>query len=1279
MHRPGKGSQAQRTSKPPTSSPFSRAPPHLLLSTCILLASHALRARQSAMYVAIRPALRSSSRARPARLINGRRYPQTTRVQSFHSTRFLAHTPTPTPTPDNTNVDASNADKKSREKSSVADHVEAPETIEDPEILAQKLQRSRELARRYSSALRRSQRRNRAHGLPPIYIPDWFLEGRVRLREDAHPQRALARRSDCTLELKHKASGEKASLSIPVSTHAAAFKAISQIIKALWRQGLSKEHREMLARDFARRMGREDDEEFVKALERGEEPRVGLWQEAGSAAPEDTSGVRGEGDLAMELKMRTKLLQDGRRISPLLLAEIRATMAASLSTIQPATTHSFPAAKTNLILHSPSNDYETVLHSTVQLLAAEFGADVVTLNAQDLAQLAGDYLGEGPEPSPDSIRSLGYETYKYGPSFADEMDLWPKEETVEEEPEPALGIGPIKFHIVWKEDGKRPSQPLKSRQSASTGLVEDSAASSFQSSRGQSTSEVQLEDLKLSTLLEALVDTNELKRSRGITAPAKLASTTRSRSTVSPESKTTEQPQLFDYSFESGASELDFSTALPADVKDALSLTLNNTPSSRRPAVPKTPKIIYVKDIKELNATQYGSRIMQKLEEIVRKQRNAGESVMLLGTTCSEDLTPEISPSGFHQLQSEGGDGFYRTIVVTPGSVEEDANAELKAVGRAFQLEMSLSTAEKKKFRDINLRHIHDMLRCLDPQATANLADLQRNREGLRRFSSTFPQQYFWSVLSYDSVHRIALTALGLRLLDSNAEQLSWAHVTLAMGLLQASDQVKYNFANFHASDRERQEKEREAQHREHMDRLKAMFEKPAPKNEKAQTKDKSSSTSSSSSPSKPQKKNLAAIEKSLNPYEKRLLSGIVDADNINTTFDKIHVPKDTVDAIRSITSMSLLRPDAFNYGVLATEKISGALLYGPPGTGKTLLAKAVAKESGSTMLEISGSQIMDKYVGEGEKNVAAAFSLARRLSPCVLFLDEADAIFCTRDAGHERGGHRDVLNQFLKEWDGLRDMSVFVMVATNRPFDMDDAVIRRLPRRLLVDLPKQEDRKEILNIHLRGEEVAPEVDLDDLAKRTPLYSGSDLKNVVVFAALAAVREENEIAAVEATKRIAELAREAGEATVEGEGEMAEAAETAESAADSGASPAAPAAAATTSGTESASATSTTSTPTISTTSTASTTSTHPPILTAALASHYTFPPRRILQKRHFDRALQEVSASISENMHSLNAIRKFDETYGDRRGRKKKTMYGFGVHSEDEGGAVEEAARVRR
>lgn len=174
--------------------------------------------------------------------------------------------------------------------------------------------------------------------------------------------------------------------------------------------------------------------------------------------------------------------------------------------------------------------------------------------------------------------------------------------------------------------------------------------------------------------------------------------------------------------------------------------------------------------------------------------------------------------------------------------------------------------------------------------------------------------------------------------------------------------------------------------------------------------------------------------------------------DDLETKFEDVCIKTTTIRTLQTLVSLPLLRPHYFTHGVLAKHSINGILLFGPPGTGKTLLARAVAKESGSSMLEIKGSDVYDKYVGEGEKNVQAIFSLARKLSPCVVFIDEVDAIFASRHT-ESAASRREIVNQFMMEWDGLtsqKNRGITIMAATNRPFDLDDAVLRRMPRRIL-------------------------------------------------------------------------------------------------------------------------------------------------------------------------------------------------------------------------------------
>ncbi|KAH9981234.1 hypothetical protein BGW80DRAFT_1434423 [Lactifluus volemus] len=236
-----------------------------------------------------------------------------------------------------------------------------------------------------------------------------------------------------------------------------------------------------------------------------------------------------------------------------------------------------------------------------------------------------------------------------------------------------------------------------------------------------------------------------------------------------------------------------------------------------------------------------------------------------------------------------------------------------------------------------------------------------------------------------------------------------------------------------------------------------------------------------------------------LDTHEQRLLGCIVDSVSMPTSFAQVHLPAHTIDSVRTIVSLPLLHPTAFQEGILKEHSMTGCLLFGPPGTGKTLVVRALAKEAGCRMLAISPSDVMDMYVGEGEKLVRSVFSLARRLAPCVVFIDEIDALFGARSSSRDTAGgfvHRGVITEFMQEMDGLKTSNtdnVIVIGATNRPFDLDDAVLRRLPRRLLIDLPGENER---------------EGGLETLARDTPTFSGSDLNvNLCVSAALDAVKE----------------------------------------------------------------------------------------------------------------------------------------------------------------------------
>ncbi|KAG1326254.1 hypothetical protein COCNU_01G001880 [Cocos nucifera] len=245
------------------------------------------------------------------------------------------------------------------------------------------------------------------------------------------------------------------------------------------------------------------------------------------------------------------------------------------------------------------------------------------------------------------------------------------------------------------------------------------------------------------------------------------------------------------------------------------------------------------------------------------------------------------------------------------------------------------------------------------------------------------------------------------------------------------------------------------------------------------------------------------------NEFEKRLLADVIPPNDIGVTFDDIGALENVKDTLKELVMLPLQRPELFCKGQL-TKPCKGILLFGPPGTGKTMLAKAVATEAGANFINISMSSITSKWFGEGEKYVKAVFSLASKIAPSVIFVDEVDSMLGRRENPGEHEAMRKMKNEFMVNWDGLRTKDkerVLVLAATNRPFDLDEAVIRRLPRRLMVNLPDAPNRVKILRVILAKEELAPDVDLEALANMTDGYSGSDLKNLCVTAAHCPIRE----------------------------------------------------------------------------------------------------------------------------------------------------------------------------
>lgn len=245
------------------------------------------------------------------------------------------------------------------------------------------------------------------------------------------------------------------------------------------------------------------------------------------------------------------------------------------------------------------------------------------------------------------------------------------------------------------------------------------------------------------------------------------------------------------------------------------------------------------------------------------------------------------------------------------------------------------------------------------------------------------------------------------------------------------------------------------------------------------------------------------------NEFEKILISEVIPPDELGVTFDCIGALDNIKEALRELVMLPLQRPELFAKGQLR-KPCRGLLLFGPPGTGKTMLAKAVATEAGANFINISMSTVASKWFGEAEKYVKAVFTLANKIAPSVIFIDEVDSMLGRRGKDSEHSAMRKLKNEFMASWDGLRTRDkerVLVLAATNRPFDLDEAVIRRFPRRLMVDLPDAENRVKILRVILVDEDLAPDFKIEELATATDGYSGSDLKSLCTTAAYQRIRE----------------------------------------------------------------------------------------------------------------------------------------------------------------------------
>ncbi|KAJ6821812.1 ATPase family AAA domain-containing protein 1-like isoform X1 [Iris pallida] len=244
------------------------------------------------------------------------------------------------------------------------------------------------------------------------------------------------------------------------------------------------------------------------------------------------------------------------------------------------------------------------------------------------------------------------------------------------------------------------------------------------------------------------------------------------------------------------------------------------------------------------------------------------------------------------------------------------------------------------------------------------------------------------------------------------------------------------------------------------------------------------------------------------NQYEDVIACDVINPDKIDVEFDSIGGLENIKQALFELVILPLRRPELFNHGKLLSPQ-KGVLLYGPPGTGKTMLAKAIARESGAVFINVRVSNLMSKWFGDAQKLVAAVFTLAYKLQPAIIFIDEVDSFLGQRRAtDHE--AMTNMKTEFMSLWDGFttdQNARVMVLAATNRPSELDEAILRRFPQAFEIGIPDQSERAKILKVILKGENIQDDIDYDHIARSCEGFTGSDILELCKQAAYFPVRE----------------------------------------------------------------------------------------------------------------------------------------------------------------------------
>ena len=576
------------------------------------------------------------------------------------------------------------------------------------------------------------------------------------------------------------------------------------------------------------------------------------------------------------------------------------------------------SSKADLLLYHPRIGGSFYLDELVARLAATHRADLIRIDPQDIADLGGGYIDDHWNTHIKSLSTLGYDVYPQDLMQASSEDALYAEEAVEEddategeeEDDERSQYNLSRFvpsHISIipiPQVGENLMDTVHSAIATNPTLFNDRKPPSRVKLFSQAME--QLINSKIPHFLETILNANSFKR--GINRAVEKHTS-------------------------SGMEEM-------RPIQEVITEVMSSEEHADTESTKKN-LIVMINDYVEIQSVSAGANLLAQLHDIVRSRRKDGQNILIIGTSSSDDFGQGISRTSLKKIQSEPHTGPVRTIL-TPchnlrsEDLREDHHLKVALINlrntqdMLRRLSSHVRAVDRLSVQDAVFRISSDF-RVTDSSRMETMETMLRRELGCDEIFNKF-RRYIWPL---DIVHHVATVALGLNIpLETKLEdsQVSMHHIIDAIRLLSKSQAAKYKWMK----DRQEEDQER-------------MKSTNRPSSDSSQKPLPVSSTSDIEA-------RMKKLRKICNAHEKKLLNGVVDPYSIRTTFADVRVPAETISTLKNLTSLSLIHPEAFTYGVLATDKIPGLLLYGPPGTGKSLLARATAKESGATVLEVSGA-----------------------------------------------------------------------------------------------------------------------------------------------------------------------------------------------------------------------------------------------------------------------------------------------------------------------------------